>query len=298
MDKGATGVVFGIQKFSIHDGPGIRTVVFLKGCPLKCLWCHNPEGISKEIQVRKTTEMSNLPEELAQQLTAINRCRQSLEKSSALPAFRRAGFELVGNFVTVDELLKEIVKDQAFYRKSGGGLTVSGGEPMFQSTFLMELLQKAKEQGINTCLETSGYASEQAFQLIAPYVDLFLFDIKETDNEKSRQVIGVKNERIFASLQLLDKLKKNIVLRCPIIPTINDRTDHFAKIAELNERYPSVLGCEIMPYHNYGVSKAQKIDYPFIEEFTVPSKNEVTKWKEQLVKEGGKLVDWKTISLR
>lgn len=297
MDKRTTGVVFGIQKFSIHDGPGIRTVVFLKGCPLRCLWCHNPEGISKEIQLRKITEKGDLDERLTQQLKQINQCRQTLNQHPLLPTFREAGFDLVGNFLTVEEIMDEVSKDQAYYKTSGGGLTISGGEPMFQSEFLRELLIMAKQRGINTCVETSGHASRQAFLSISPYVDLFLFDIKETNSEKSQSVIGVGNERILTALKLLNKQKKPIVLRCPIIPSINDRPDHFKRIAELISEHEFVIGCEIMPYHNYGVSKANKIDYPFIQEYQLPSKEDVEQWKGQIVKEGGKLVDWKTISL-
>lgn len=298
MDKRQTGVVFGIQKFSIHDGPGIRTVVFLKGCPLRCLWCHNPEGISKEIQVRKKNDGAEVPPALIKQLKQINHCRQTIKEHSAVQDFRKAGFELVGNFVTVEELLSEVAKDQAYYDKSGGGLTVSGGEPMAQPDFLAELLRQAKNQGIHTCIETSGYASEQAFTKITPYVDLFLFDIKETDNDKSKRLIGTGTEKILTALTLLNKLGKPIVLRCPIIPTLNDRADHFGKIAELTQENESVLGCELMPYHNYGVSKAKKIDYPFIEEYEMPAKETVEHWKAQITKEGGILVDWKTISLR
>lgn len=134
MSKGQTGVVFGIQKFSIHDGPGIRTVVFLKGCPLKCLWCHNPEGISKEIQVRKKTENSDMNAALINKLKQINHGCQSLIEHPVVQDFRHAGFELVGNYVTVEEILKEVVKDQAYYKKSGGGLTVSGENRCFNQS--------------------------------------------------------------------------------------------------------------------------------------------------------------------
>lgn len=295
--KGQTGTIFGIQKFSIHDGPGIRTVVFFKGCPLRCIWCHNPEGISPKIQLRKTSDSAEMNNDLADELAKINRCKQSLKDHPQMEHFAQNGFELVGNFVSVDEILQEVMKDRNYFAKSGGGLTVSGGEPTFQPDFLIQLLKRAKALGIHTCLETCGYASNKTMQELAPYVDLFLYDIKETDDQKSKTLIGVGNERILSVLALLDRLEAKIVLRCPIIPTLNDRSDHFTKIADLTQKYQSVIGCEIMPYHNYGVSKARKVDYPFIEEFTVPTKEAVKIWEQQLLKEGGKLVDWKTLSL-
>ena len=219
------GIVFDIQRFSLHDGPGIRTTVFLKGCPLRCAWCHNPESWRKEPEL-----------------------------------WYRNGVEhLCGKAVTVEEVMAEVMADEAYYRNSGGGLTVSGGEPMVQFLFLKALLTIAKAWGIHTCLETSGHCSTEKLIEIAPMVDLFLFDIKLTDPEEHRKYTGADNRRILENLDRLYRLGAKLLLRCPIIPGINDTDDHIGGIARLTEKYPQILGVEIMPYHDMGKGKWKEL---------------------------------------
>lgn len=223
------GIVFDIQRFSLHDGPGIRTTVFLKGCPLRCAWCHNPESWRKEPELW----------------------------------YRNGVEQLCGKAVTVEEVMAEVMADEAYYRNSGGGLTVSGGEPMVQFPFLKALLTIAKARGIHTCLETSGHCSTEKLIEIAPMVDLFLFDIKLTDPEEHRKYTGADNRWILENLDRLYRLGAKLLLRCPIIPGINDTDDHIGGIARLTKNYPGILGVEIMPYHDMGKGKWKELGRPY-----------------------------------
>lgn len=225
------GIIFDIQRFSLHDGPGIRTTVFLKGCPLHCIWCHNPESWDPKPQPMC------LEDKYGNRVSKIS-----------------------GRRMTVEEVLKEVYADRVYYENSGGGLTVSGGEPMLQYEFLQELLQKSKRQGLHTCIETSGYATQEKFVSILENVDLFLFDIKHMNDSQHQKYTGVSNKIIQDNLKSLYEQGANIVLRCPIIPEINDTDEHIAGIAELTNKYPNVKGMEIIPYHDMGKGKWIQID--------------------------------------
>lgn len=219
------GIVFDIQRFSIHDGPGIRTTVFLKGCPLRCLWCHNPESQSFEPEI-----------------------------------MHELGFDkIVGKEMSISEVMTEVLKDRAYYERTGGGITLSGGEPMGQFLFTNALLEEAKSSGLHTCLETAGYGPTHQYEEVAPLVDLFLFDYKVTDAQKHYQLAGRDNALILTNLDRLYTLGASIRLRCPLIPAINDEDTHLQGIAHLLEKYPRIDGPEIMAYHNLGNSKAASL---------------------------------------
>lgn len=223
-----TGIVFDIQRFCLNDGPGIRTTVFLKGCPLSCIWCHNPEAM-----------------QLAPQMTVGENPR------------------LLGQEMSVEEVLNIAARDQAYYSKSGGGLTISGGEPMMQFPFTLALLKEAKKQNWHTCLDTSGFASQKSYENVLQYVDLFLFDIKAHDNELHRQLTGQGNGRLLANLDYLYQNEAAIILRCPLIPNVNDSEAHLEFIAGLYHQYPKLRGIELMPYHNMASKKWSDIGLPF-----------------------------------
>ena len=223
------GIVFDIQRFSIHDGPGIRTTVFFKGCPLRCMWCHNPESWQMKPQW-----MADKDEKV------------SIRKLS-------------GKEMSVPEIMQEVCADKSFYKNTGGGLTVSGGEPMLQLEFLLELLQEARREGIHTCIETSGFSERENFARIQNFVDLFLFDIKYTDEEAHKKYTGVSNRRILSNLDYLYNAGSCILLRCPIIPGINDTESHIRGVAGLTEKYPDLEGVEIMPYHDMGKGKWKQL---------------------------------------
>lgn len=287
------GTIFNIQKFCVNDGPGIRTTVFCKGCPLDCLWCHNPESKSVEREVlfdgAKCLGCGQCAavcpagcHELTRQghryhRDACTRCGACTEGCYA------GALEPVGRTVSVEEVLDEVRKDEAFYRNSGGGLTLSGGEPMAQFAFIDALLAGAKAQGLHTCMETCGFAPPAHYREIAPLVDLFLFDYKLTDSEAHRRYTGVPNEPILENLRLLDRLGAAIILRCPIIPTVNDTPDHFAGIAQVVNALEHVTEIQIEPYHPLGSGKAAQLGKPYpLEHLTFPAPATVAQWLETI----------------
>lgn len=266
-----TGTVFNMQRFSTSDGPGIRTVVFLKGCPLNCAWCHNPES------KRTATEILYKPE-LCIGCGACHRVCAHAQHTFADGAhrFERSdcvactacvdaccanALERCGEQKTVDEVIRTVCKDEVFYRESGGGMTLSGGEPLLQFDFSLALLRAAKEHGLHTAIETCGY-TQQDIAALHPYTDLWLYDIKVFPEEEHIQYTGVSNQRIFENLQRLNDLGANIILRCPIIPDVNLHTAHFEALAALATKLDRVFEIHLEPYHPLGMSKAKQLDRP------------------------------------
>lgn len=235
------GNIFDIQRFCTSDGPGIRTTVFFKGCPLKCLWCHNPESQKKE------REIMFYPEKCK----GCGRCKNADENFVCYNDARR----LCGKTVTADEVMETVLRDKVFYENSGGGVTLSGGEPLYQAEFAVEILRAAKNAGVHTAMETCGFATKENLIAVAEYTDLFLFDCKETDAALHRKFTGVDNSVIIENLRLLDSLGKPTVLRCPIIPGCNNRREHYVGIAALANSLNHVTGIEIEPYHSLGEGK-------------------------------------------
>lgn len=224
-----TGVIFDIKKFAIHDGPGIRTTIFLKGCPLYCWWCHNPESQNFKIQTIKPKE-------------------PNLKISSN---FKKQ----IGRTVSVNDVISEILKDRIFYEESGGGATFSGGEPLSQPNFLRLLLKECKKEGIHTTLDTCGYGPMEELNGIAKDVDLFLYDLKFCDSIKHEKYTGVSNKTIFKNLEMLVDLKKEIFIRIPIIPTINDMDDEIINLAEYILGLKHIQKIDLLPYHKIGKDK-------------------------------------------
>jgi pyruvate formate lyase activating enzyme len=256
------GVIFDIKRYAIHDGPGIRTTVFLKGCSLKCRWCHNPEGISptKELMLYeykcmhcKTCEKA-CPINLItfeKNTPIINRqsCNYCGICQDACPT---EALTLVGKEVTVEELMKEIEKDTLYYDNSGGGVTFSGGDPLFQHQFLKEALKECKKMGIHTTLDTSGYASEEIFSSVLDYVDLFLYDLKLAEEEEHKKYTGVSNKIIKNNLQMLIDAGRgeDVIMRFPVIPGITDTEKNIDDLVEFVSSRKGVNEINLLPYHD------------------------------------------------
>ena len=252
------GIIFNIQKFCINDGPGIRTTVFFKGCPLRCKWCHNPESHLCEPELLYDSE----------------KCVGEGELNA---------LELVGKEMSVQEVLNEVLKDKVFYDNSGGGLTLSGGEPLMQFDFAYELLKHAKQNGIHTCVETCGFAKTEDILKIAKFTDIFLYDWKVTDDELHKEYTGVSNGLLLENLKAVDSTGSNIILRCPIIPNVNDTQTHFCGIAEIANSLNNIWGIEIEPYHCLGNSKYQKLGRTeSLPRFEEPTEQQVRNWIEQI----------------
>ena len=264
------GTVFNIQRFCVNDGPGIRTTVFLKGCPLSCVWCHNPESQRFEPEILFYKD----------KCTGCGRCRGITAADRDFVCFNDAK-EICGKTVSANEVTAEVLKDKPFYENSGGGVTLSGGEPLAQYDFSLKLLKKAKENGIHTAIETCGYAEKSKILEIAKYVDLFLFDCKETDPDLHKEYTGVDNKIILENLKALSDAGSKIILRCPIIPGFNDRAEHFKGISETAENFIGIEHIEIEPFHPLGESKYSALGRE-VADIPVPSGKTVDKWIKQI----------------
>ena len=262
--------VFDLQRFALHDGPGIRTTVFLKGCPLDCLWCHNPESKSPAPQLRYMEKkcigcrkcgsvcpngVHSFAEDGVHRVN-FSACRAC---GACTQVCLPGALSIYGREMEVSEILDIVRKDRDFYRTSGGGLTISGGEPMSQFEGLFALVKAAKEEGFHICLDTSGYASSDNYRKIAPYVDLFLYDMKITDREDHKKYTGVFNDKILENLEMLCRGGSHVILRCPIIPGINDHQAHYQFIADLSVRYDTIDEVNLMTYHDMARGKVSQI---------------------------------------
>jgi len=254
-----TGVVFDIMRFCIHDGPGIRTIVFLKGCPLNCWWCHNPEGISPR------PEMFVRPGRCIGCGRCMQVCSVGLDRSrctfcgECVRACHTGAREIVGQTMTVAQVMEQIEKDIIFYDESGGGVTFSGGEPLMQPEFLEAVLKACKTMEIHTAVETSGYAKPETIKRIAQYVDLFLYDIKSMDDEKHKEATGVSNKLILSNIRDLSEWHPNVEIRFPVIPGVNDDIENVKALADLASSL-KVKGVHLLRYHNAGTEKYGSLD--------------------------------------
>ena len=267
MTKEIKGLVFNIQRFSIQDGPGIRTTVFMKGCPLICPWCSNPEGISsvpeimtsdrKCIGCKKCVEVC--PVNAICYVDGVrqidwNLCTNCLECAKVCPSH---SIGVIGDYLTVDEVLKIAVRDVPFYRNTGGGVTVSGGEPLLQWQFVLDLLKECKKAGLHTTLDTSGYCRWEDMRKVLKYVDLILFDVKHMDSKRLKETCGVDNELVLDNLEKATRMSK-IWLRIPLIPDFNDSELNMRAVAELAIS-TKVERVSLLPYHQYGKQKYQRL---------------------------------------
>ncbi len=293
-----TGTIYNIQRFSLHDGPGIRTAVFFKGCPLDCVWCHNPESKERKPEISffadKCIRCGYCASACPQKCHTLTDGRHVFDRTDctrcglcAQKCYAQA-LELIGYEITADEVVSQAAADRAFYEKSGGGLTLSGGEPTAQPEFAAEIAQKAKKAGLHVCVETCGFCDTGDILKIVPYVDLFLFDYKITDPAEHEKYTGAKNDLILQNLKALDDAGKKIVLRCPMIPGINLNDGHIKGIVSTAKSIKNIVGIDLEPYHPLGISKCGQLGKTSSfgkTEFL--SKEALAEYREEIVKKTG-----------
>jgi pyruvate formate lyase activating enzyme len=294
------GLIFDIKRFAIHDGPGIRTTLFFKGCPLHCAWCHNPEGISKRL------ELMLFPARCAAECRACVKAapKEAISKSGGRIAidtsFRDAGgmaraadaclydaLRLVGRSVSVGDLVAEVEKDRTFYETSGGGVTFSGGEPLLQPRFLSELADALRACGLRTALDTSGLAEWESLERAARKVDLVLYDLKLMDDAGHKEYTGVSNRAILENLRRLSTLGRAIRVRIPLVHGVNDDPENIRRTAEFLKPLPNIERVSVLPYHKGGRAKAEGIGKgAAFREFTAPSPAAVDAVLAELARHG------------
>ncbi|MBI3681213.1 MAG: glycyl-radical enzyme activating protein [Acidobacteria bacterium] len=301
------GRVFDIQRFSIYDGPGIRTTVFLKGCDLRCLWCHNPESISPKPQLSWTLEKCIACGECFPVCPEAALARRGDGKAvvdwlrctgcgDCVKVCDAKALEMIGRDMTVEEVMSVVLRDRDYYVASGGGITLSGGEPLYQPDFCEALLGAAKAERLHCSVETSGLAEWRSFERLLPVVDLFLYDFKETNPQLHTAFIGKPNSEIVANLRALHRAGASILLRCPMIPEYNARKEHLDGIAALARELPHLKGVEILPYHRLGRAKLKRLGMVsrMPESVKPPDEETVQSWLVHLRKQGVRLVNQAT----
>jgi len=292
------GWVFNIQRFSLHDGPGIRTTVFLKGCPLRCKWCHNPEGLEQEPQIRLTLNLCTrcgrcaaacehgghdvTAEGHALHIEECIRCGRCAEACYA------GALELVGKRMSAEDVLAVVRRDMPFYEQSGGGMTLSGGEPLAQFPFSRALLQAAKAEGMHTAVETTALASWPRLVALAPLLDLWLVDLKHTDPARHRTLTGVPNRRILANIRRMVDAGWPLILRIPWVPQHNAEPGFLDGLLAFLRSLPKPPPVEFMPYHRLGQGKWPALggESTMPDDIPAAERAEIEPWAEKLREAG------------
>ena len=249
-----------IKRFAVHDGDGIRTTVFFKGCPLKCIWCHNPESISFRPQTAFYKS----------KCIGCGECQR--ESFSTEDCLGNAKI-LYGKEMTIEELLPLLLEDRDFYETTGGGVTLSGGECLCQADFCLELLKRCKEEGINTAVDTCGFVPEEAIAKVLPYTDTFLYDVKAIDEAVHIKCTGQSNQVILQNLKYIDSFGKEIEIRIPYVPNFNDTETE--KIADFLRSLKNVKAVKVLPYHNYAGSKYEALNMENTMPETLPTNEQM-----------------------
>ena len=294
-----TANLFNIQHFSVNDGPGIRTVVFFKGCPLNCVWCHNPESKSTDqelsfsneqcVSCKKCSEVCPYGVHAFENNTHYIDRKKCTMCGKCVDKCVFSALDIIGKTYSLDEIIAEIEKDDVFFGDDGG-VTFSGGEPFMQFDALYELLKICKKKGYSTCIETSGFTATENIIRAAKYTDYFLYDCKETNALNHKKYVGADNKLISDNLLALCSVNANVILRCPIIPDINDRQEHFDNIAKIANEYSCIKSIEFMPYHPLGIFKSEQLgkvsrflDNHFVDSKTAKRYAEYIKRKTDIV---------------
>ncbi|AOR23642.1 glycyl-radical enzyme activating protein [Clostridium taeniosporum] len=283
VDLNKTGTVFNIQRFSVNDGPGIRTIVFLKGCPLSCYWCSNPE--SQNINKELLFNLSNCTgchkcekncEHDAIDFNNINRIDRDrcISCGNCAENCYPGALVISGKDMNVKEVLLEINKDSSQFRRSNGGVTLSGGEPLLQNEFALEILKGCKQMGVHTTIETTGYVNKNILENVLPWVDLVLLDIKTIDEEKHKKYVGASNKIILKNAKLISDLAKSMIVRVPVIPEFNCDSKSIENIAKFSKDLNHVKELHLLPYHRLGLNKYTCLGKKYLMKDNINTPNE------------------------
>ena len=290
------GIVFNIQKFSVNDGPGIRTVVFLKGCPLRCKWCANPESQLVRTEImwdeKKCAGCHHCIEVCPAQAVSLKEGKITIDSSKCDgcgKCFRECpgrALKNEGELKTVEEVMDAVMQDLPFYEESGGGMTLSGGEMLAQPDFAKSLLLAAKKNGLHTCCETTGFAKQEVFAEVIENIDAILFDVKHWNTEKHKEGTAVPNEQILANLKYAINQGKDVLPRIPVIPGFNDSADDAANLARVI-REAGGTKCQLLPFHQFGENKYEQLgrEYAY-KDVTAYHREDLEEYRQTLIANG------------
>ncbi|MDP8287690.1 MAG: glycyl-radical enzyme activating protein [Candidatus Electryonea clarkiae] len=285
VEKQDRGLVFDIERFSTKDGPGIRTVVFFKGCNMDCFWCHNPESINLKPQLEydetKCIACSSCVEACRRNALSVQSNVLIIDRSlcnecfDCVDACYSGALQRIGTEMTVSDILSEVLEDKIFYEGSGGGVTLSGGEVMMQSIFAAKLLEACKNEGIHTALDSNMSGNWSLFEEVLPFTDLVMADIKCMDDAAHKEAVGVSNKKVLENIKLVAERGTSLIVRTPVIPGFNDTKDNIRSTAEFVKTLDSLMYYELLAYHPLGESKAKKIGLVDRRKIRIPTREEM-----------------------
>jgi pyruvate formate lyase activating enzyme len=281
-----TGIIFNIQRFSIQDGPGIRTTVFMKGCPLRCPWCSNPESQNKFPEIAHRDSLCNkcgrCVEACEVQAISLTDNGVKIDRETCtgcgkcIEVCTPGALKCYGKEMSIEEVYREAIRDTPFYQDSGGGVTAGGGEPLSQADFIAGLFKRCQDSGIDTCLDTCGYAAPSAWEKVLPHANLVLFDVKLMEPSAHRRLTGKSNEKILQNLELVAASGVPVIIRIPVIPGINDSQENITDTARYVANINGLKEINLFPYHRFGESKYAMLDRQYsLSELTTPQHSHI-----------------------